>query len=98
YPHILEIAKPSVEMAQGHGWIGRVLEPAILQQSRVPRAFKDGLRQQPRALGIERLGDRIFIEQGFDFESRAMASGECERRRHMADGERANTPFGLCRL
>ena len=74
------------------------VETAVLQQSRVARAFEDGLRQEPRAFGIERLGDRIFVEQGFDFERRAMAAGKRQRRRHVADGERANAPFGLRRL
>ena len=44
-PHVLEIAKPGVEMAQGSGWIGRVLEPAVLQQPCIPRAFEDCLCQ-----------------------------------------------------
>ena len=96
-PHLLQVAEPGVE---GDKRLLRrlVIGGAFLEEPAVAAAFENERGNGARAARIERLRLREFVEQPFELERRAMRPGGDQRRRQMADRDRADAALGLRRF
>src|SRR5580704_13802699 len=95
--HLLEVAEPGVEGDERVLW-RLVISRAFLEEAVVAAPFENERRDGARAARVKRLRLGEFIEQPFEFERCAMRPGGDQRRRQMADGDRADAALGLRRF
>ena len=95
--HVLEVAEPGVE---GDERLVRrlVVGGAFLEQTGLAPSLEDQRRNGARPARIERLRLGEFVEQPLELERCAMRPGGDQRRRQMADRDRADAAFGLRRF
>ncbi len=93
-PHVLQFAEPAVELSQRRFGV-RPFRVAFAQQPGRVRPLQDQSGDDLRATRIERLRLREFIEQSFQLLRGAVRARFDQRRREMADGDRADPALGL---
>ena len=92
--HLLEVAEPGVEGDERLLW-RLVVGGAFLEEPAIAALFENERRNGARAARIERLRLREFVEQSFELERCAMRPRGDQRRRQMADRNRADAALGL---
>ena len=94
----LDVADEAVDAGDrlGRGGIGRQAE--VSAQAGSGGFFADGGNQAAAAGGVEAIGAGVFIEQPFEAVQRLGQGAGGHGRRQVAEGDRADPPFGLRRL
>jgi hypothetical protein len=92
---LLEIADEAVDPRNRFGRRGRGIEAEILFEAGGTGLVADRRDEALAAGGIETVGGRIFIEQPFEPAQPFWYGGCFQRRRQMADRDRADAPLGL---
>ena len=95
---ILDVAQIGVEPRQRLVLRRVARHAAFGQQPGRLGAVQDVPAQQRGAAAVEPVGGGVFVDQPFQFGGRAMAAGASQRRRQVADGDRAQPALGHRRL
>ena len=95
---ILDVAKIGIEPRQPVVLRHAGACAAFLEQAQRLRAVEDFTAQQGRAALVEAVGAGVFVDQPFQLQRRAVRPGGLQRRRQVADGDRAEPALGGRRL
>ena len=93
--HFLHIAQPCVELRQRVGGVAAAGHAAFHAKAGAFGLVHDRARDELRPARIERRRIGVFVKHLFDARGVVIELRMLQRRRQMADGDRAGAPLGL---
>ena len=94
--HFLHVAEPGVELRQRGGGVGAARDAAFRAKAAAFGLVDNGARDEHGPTWIESRGIGVFVEHLLDTRRVVVQLRLCERRRQMADGDRAGASLRLC--